>query len=737
MRPRERGKIDSVIAPLAASLLLGAPAPPRADFAAQFERTIAAAEESLRAEEPQEAESRYRAAAFEAWLLLGLLERIDRRLPEAREALLQASGSAAADAPAIRALAFVDLEMGEGGRAALALQRLAGRDPRDVETRVLLAHALTADGRPEQAVAALQEARKVAPTDAELAFALASQYLRVKQPDRAADVFAEIVRVRPKAETHVLIGRTYRDYGELDRARVELEAALAQDPRARRARYYLGMITVAERGRAGLEDAVGLFREELKIAPQDPGTHLELGMALVDLQRPREALPSLELVARSGPPDARILYYLGRAQLGTDQASAAVGSLRQALDLTVRNKGTNAQLRVLHNQLGQALQKAGDGKEAEVHFAEASRLSEQDTSGEREKLARFLADTPEPAGPKSAPVLPLIDSSPLAALSADERGALKRRASAAVARACLNLGVLHAQAERFARAAELLEKAAAAEPDFPRVQASLGIAYFNAGRFDKASGALARALAADGADLGLRRMLALACLNTQEYAKAAELLREDPERASNPSLEFAYGLALVKSDRAAEAEPVYARLLARHGDSAELSVLVGQANAQMGDFDAAVEALKRALRYKADVAEANGTLGVIYLKQGRLPEAEEALRAELRVRPGDLQTQQNLAVALERQQRPDEAAKLLRALLQVKPDGADARYLLGKILLSQGSAAEAAEHLEAAARLSPEDANVRYQLGQAYQKLGRREQAEREFEAFRELKAKR
>ncbi len=401
----------------------------------------------------------------------------------------------------------MDLQSGESGRAVAALRRLAGREPRDVEARVLLAHALSADGRPEEAVTPLQDARKIAPADPELAFALASQFLRVKQPDRAAAVFAEIVRQRPRAETHVLVGRTYRDYGQLDRAKVELRAALAQDPRVRRARYYLGMITLTERGRAGLEDAIALFRDELKIAPQDPPTHLELGMALVDVQRPREALPSLELAARSGPPDARILYYLGRAQLGADQVSAAVASLRQALELAVRHGARNAQLRVLHNQLAQALQRAGDTKDADVHFGEAARLSAEDSSDER---ARFLADTPGPEGPKTLPVLPLLDSSPLAALSAEERGPLKRRATAAVARAYLNLGVLYAQAERFARAAELIEKAAAVEPDFPRVQSSLGIAYFNAGRFDKAAGALARALAADGTDAGLRRMLALA-----------------------------------------------------------------------------------------------------------------------------------------------------------------------------------------------------------------------------------
>jgi Flp pilus assembly protein TadD len=618
-----------------------------------------------------------------------------------------------------------------------SLRRVAGRNPKDVEARVLLAHALTADGRPEEGLTALEDARKMAPADAELLFALGSQYLRVRQPDRAAAVFAELLRARPRAETHVLLGRSYRDYGDLEKAKLELQAALAQSPKVRRARYYLGMITVAEKGRAGLEEAVTLFRDELKQSPDDPLPHLQLGMALVDLQRPREALPSLELARRFGPPDARILYYLGRAQLGADQAAAAVASLGQALDQAQQNKATNAQLRVLHNQLGQALQRAGDTKEAELHFAEASRLSDVDTGDEREKLARFLADTPEPEKPKAVSALPRIDSSTLAGLTAEERAQIKARATAGVARASLNLGVLHAQAGRFTRAAELIEKAAAVEPDFPRVQASLGIAYFNAGRFDKAVGPLGRAAAADRTDPGLRRMLALAYLNTQEYARAAEYLRDDPERGADPSLEFAYGLALVKSGRAAEAEPVYDRLLARHGDSAELSVLVGQANAQMGDFDAAVEALKRALRYKANVPEANATLGVIYLKQGRLPEAEQALRAELGIRPGDLLTQQNLAVTLEMLQRPDEAETLLRACLQAKPDSADARYLLGKILLARGAAAEAAEHLEAAARLSPEDANVRYQLGQAYQRLGRRDQAEREFEAFRELKARR
>lgn len=316
------------------------------------------------------------------------------------------------------------------------------------------------------------------------------------------------------------------------------------------------------------------------------------------------------------------------------------------------------------------------------------------------------------------------------------RAGLERRVKAALAGAWLNLGVMQAKSERFAEAAELFEKAAAVDADFPQVQYSLGVAYFNARRYDKATGPLSRALA-ERPRPELKRMLATAWLQTKAYEKAAELLRDDPELGANPSLQFAYGLALVKSDRAAEAERVFSRLIARHGDSAELGVLLGQAYAQQGQFAAARESLRRALQLQPDVAEANATLGVINLREGHLAEAEEALRAELKHHPADASAQQNLAIVLDAEQRPAEAIPLLRRLIASEPERATARYLLGKILLAGGDATAALEQLETAARQAPEDAKIRYQLGQAYQRLGRTELAERQFELFRQLKAKR
>jgi len=650
-------------------------APPAAEPASALRQAVATAEASLRAGEAREAERRSRTALLEGWLLSGRLAAAEGRERDAREAF---------------------------GRAARELESAA-----EVEAR-----------------------------DLELAFALASESLALGDADLASSLFARIVKERPIAQTHVLIGRAYRDLGVYGGARAELLAALAKDPRVRRAHYYLGTVAVKEKGLGALDEAIEHFEAELKIAPGDPLASLELGVALVESQRPAEALPALEAAARSGPPQPRTLAYLGRAQLRLDRPREAAATLERALRLAREQGANEAALLAIHLQLGQALARLGRADEAAVQFAESQRLSAQSTLAEREQLARYMADSADPEGAKPAG-LSLAETTALRALPTERRQELKSEAAAALARTYLNLGVLQAQAEQFARAAELFEKAAAVDPDFPQVQSSLGVAYFNARLFDKATGPLARALDAHPGDAGLKRMLALAWLNLQDYRKAAELLTDDPERETNPSLQFAYGLALVKSERAAEAEAVFSRLLARHGDSAELSVMLGQAHAQQGDFDSAVQALKRALELKPDVAEANATLGVIYLRQGRLPEAEAALRAELLAHPDDLQSMHNLAIVLDSAQKPDEAIPLLRAVLKAKPDRADARYLLGKILLAQGAATEAAEHLEAAARLAPEDASIRYQLGQAYQKLGRTELAEQQFEIFRSLKAKR
>jgi tetratricopeptide (TPR) repeat protein len=667
--------------------------PAQSSATAALDLAIAQAQASLQKGDIAGAQLHYGQALFEGWLAIATLEGLAGRLPEARAAVENAATSAAGDASATR----------------------------------MLASAWRRVGEPARAVKVLDEGQAGVAEDPEAAFLLGTEYLWLKRSVSAERLFALALAARPMPQLHVLIGRAYRDAGEYERARRHFRAALGQDPRVRHAHYYLGMTALAD-GASGpdrLDVAIAEFREELALAPADPLSNDQLGVALLDAGRAEEAVRALEIAAKG---DARFLSvsHLGRGQLALDRPAEAAASLRLALILAAEQRADAADLGKIHYQLGLALRKLGDGPGAAEHFAAARQASAE--GGAEGTLPAALGPGAEGA---------MADASPFADLPAARRAEVERQVKGELARTYLNLGVIEAQAQSFTGAAQRFEKAASLDPAFPQVQSSLGIAYFNAREFGRAVAPLERAVAASPGERGLVRMLALARLNTEDYAKAADLLRDDPERDADPSLQFAYGMALVKSERAAEAEEVFARLLRGHGDSAELSVLMGQAHAQQGDFEAALESLKRALSLKPGVAEARSTMGVIYLRQGRLAEAEEALRAETAAHPSDLRAQQDLAAVLDLLQRPDEAVPLLRRVVESRPQQTGAQYLLGKILLAQGVAEEAVLHLEAAVKASPEDGSAHYQLGRAYQKLGQATRAEQEFERFRELKDKR
>ena len=615
-----RGSSFLPVRPWLAGLLLGGAlasvarggAPP--DALARLDLAISTAEASLAKGELPAAEVHYREALFEGWLLMGTLESLDQRLPEAREALHKASAFVADGGPGRRSLAVALLQLGEAAQAAEVLTVLAGKDSRDMEGRRLLAKALAAAGQPEQALARLDEASAASADDPEAAFLLGTEYLWLKKPDRAERLFARVVEAKPIPQTHILIGRAYRDAGEYDRARAELRAALRRDASARRAHYYLGMVALAdaETGADRLDLAIAEFREELKLEPSDPLTNDQLGVALLEAERPAEALPVLETALR-GQSRSLYLYHLGRCQLALDRTAEAAISTRRALELAEEQEAGASEIQKIHYQLGLALGKLGETQEAATHLAEARRLGAASASG------GSAPDAPEVAPPE---------------LARSQRPELRRRVVAGLARAYLNLGVLQAQgsapasaSERFARAAEFFADAAGLDPDFPKVQLSLGVAYFNARQFDKATGPLERALAAAPADPGLRRMLGMSLLNTERWEKAVSLLREDPEREANPSLRFAYGLALVRSRQGAEAEKVLSPLLVQPGESAELRVLLGQACAEQGKDESALEHLNAAARLSPEDAGIREQLGRVYQKLGRTELAHREFEA--------------------------------------------------------------------------------------------------------------
>jgi tetratricopeptide (TPR) repeat protein len=712
------------------------------EVAAPMLRPMVEAERALQKEELQLAESLYRTALLEGWLLFGALENTENNLAAAQAAYEAAEVSATETRRPRLLLASAHLAQGHASEAILLLRQVIGKDQKDLQARRLLAQALAANGQLGESVQELEELRVLYPDDLENFFLLGSAYLNQRRPEKAAEQFDELASRHPLPQTYLLIGRTYRDFDQFELARAALNRALELDPQLHRAHYYLGTVEVYDRGQEGLEEAMAHFAAELEIVPEDPMSNLYLGMALVEERREEEAIPHLEIASRDPGNERDALQYLGTAYLRSGRAVNAVEALRRGLEVAESTPAEGsedslanyrlAQISKLHYQLGLALRRTGDQEGATYHFRAAEETKALEAEDSRDRLQRYLGN--EKSERQRQTFGSPLETTDIASLDDRARQELRALLRYRMAQVYLNLGVMQAQNRQFSRAGDLFQQAADLDPDFPQVQTSLGVARFNGGQFDLAIEPLSAALEKAPDNEQLRRMLALAWLNADHYEQAAALLREDSARSTDRSLQYAYGIALVRSGHAAEAEQVFSDLLARHEDWAELHVILAQAFAQQDDFDAAIASLERAIALRPDVPEAHLTLGEIYMRQGNLEAAEAELRAELRSDPKSLPALYILATTLDLAQRPDEARQVLEQLLSIAPRSSNARYLLGKMLLAEGETEQAQIQLEAAARIAPKDPEILYQLGLALQRQGRVDEARQVFETYQRLK---
>ena len=358
-----------------------------ADPLAALEAERATAERALQNGERQIAESHYREALFNGWMLSGALAIADGRLPAARDAFGRAASAVVDNRASLHALAIVDLQLNDPAAALPILYDLVAGSPKEMDLRRLLAQALVSNRKLDEAVQVLEEAHTMAPDDIETTFALATGYLRVKKVDAAERLFDQLTRARPIPQTYVLIGRAYRDAAQYQRARTALEHALALDPRVRHAHFYLGTIPVMAEGVVRVDEAMVEFRKELELSPDDPLVNLRLGMALVEAHREKEALGPLEIAAKAPDAGWQAYQYLGRCQLALGNPAAAVMSLRKAEELS-STLPVQSQIGNLHYQLAMALRQTGDTKSADAEFATAAATAQQ---RHRERTGRARA----------------------------------------------------------------------------------------------------------------------------------------------------------------------------------------------------------------------------------------------------------------------------------------------------------------------------------------------------------
>lgn len=155
--------------------------------------------------------------------------------------------------------------------------------------------------------------------------------------------------------------------------------------------------------------------------------------------------------------------------------------------------------------------------------------------------------------------------------------------------------------------------------------------------------------------------------------------------------DFESALAHHQAGRLAQAEAVYAQILAGRPDHADALHFLGVLHHQRGENERARELIARSVELKPDAPDYCNNLGIVLRHLRRYDEAIACYRKLLELRPDHADGWNNLANALRLCGRVDESIEACRHAIALNPNLSDAHNNLGIALAERGRLDEAAE----------------------------------------------
>ncbi len=203
---------------------------------------------------------------------------------------------------------------------------------------------------------------------------LALTYLRMQQVSLAQSLLEKALQTlgdKPNSRVRIATIYYYGDYPSL--AIKELRKALADDPRAPDAHYYLGLAYIAKNETSGYTDAVREFEAQLKATPLDFRSHYMLGYIALQQHNAKRAEQELRKAAGINRADEGTQLLLAQLYSETNRTDEAINILRP-LTTTGPSRASFVRIRA-HFMLGRLLQQSGHIQEgsAEINTAEQLR----------------------------------------------------------------------------------------------------------------------------------------------------------------------------------------------------------------------------------------------------------------------------------------------------------------------------------------------------------------------------
>jgi len=591
-----------------------------------------------------------------------------------------------------------------------------------------LAKLLSVEGSVPEALAAYEEAERLAPDAAYVRIEHAQLLARVGEYSRAPGARQEYMRraaakvdeARKLAPENLdvlrAVGSIYLDLSVVDpsaqnTAITALEEVRRHDPADVPASLSLGQVYI--QGQQP-EKAVQVLRELVSRVPQQRVAYALLVEALLRANRGGEAESVLKEVLGFDPGSLETRLALADLQSDRGDHDAALSTLRTTPD-EVRDEPR------IRRKLAWELYSSGDLDTA-LTTAEGLLAGEgaKDPEAPSVRLLKGLVLSAEGRNAEAVDLLaPLHEAQPGNAPLAVTVAHLLQRAG----KNREGTEILSSLAAELARQGKTAEER--------EVRLELAELQLQGKDWNGVEATVAPLLSAEDEATRLQAILLRGDALTQakRYDEALTALQAG---GASPAVEGRRAEVLFRAGRESESRETLAALVAR-GDSSS-SVAAAQAWQRMDRYKESIPILETVIAASPDAVVAHFLLGAAYERTGQRPKAVTALRRVLELQP-DFHAALNYLgyTYAEEGENLDEALRLVSRAVALDPDNGSYVDSLGWTYYRLGRHEQARGYLERAARLEPTDATLHEHLGDVYVALGQNDRARAAYRRALEL----
>jgi tetratricopeptide (TPR) repeat protein len=284
---------------------------------------------------------------------------------QARAVLSRQLAQSSSDVAARRLLAEISLAADSPSVAEQLVAPVLATDSTDVEALILRGRALMVQNRLNEAVRDYRRAQAKAPKLAPVYYYLGAALARLKRDDVARallDSAIDMTRNYPEAVTDLSVIHIRNDIARASISDAERQVRL--NPWSLGARRTLGDVLVAASRHA---EAIEVFRDAVKLAPDRAEPHYWLGVILVRDTATAEAKKELEEALRLAPDYAAPLAQLVAIDLDESRADVALRRITTQLEVLPQSAA-------LYTLLGRVHALRRDRNASEAAFLKATQL---------------------------------------------------------------------------------------------------------------------------------------------------------------------------------------------------------------------------------------------------------------------------------------------------------------------------------------------------------------------------